>query len=69
MEKEIELKLEMTGEAADQIEASGLLAGNPKITRQKSIYFVMTDGKLGKAGLSLRIRDSNGKRIVNRQRS
>lgn len=63
MEKEIELKLEMTGEAADQIEASGLLAGNPKITQQKSIYFDTPDGKLRKAGFSLRIRHSDGKRI------
>ncbi len=63
MEKEIELKLEMTGEAADQIEASGLLAGNPKITQQKSIYFDTPDGKLRKAGLSLRIRQSDGQRI------
>ena len=63
MEKEIELKLEMTGEAADQIEASGLLAGSPKITHQKSIYFDTPDGKLRNAGLSLRIRQSDGKRI------
>ena len=63
MEKEIELKLEMTGEAADQIEASGLLAGNPKVTQQKSIYFDTPDGKLRKEGLSLRIRQSDGKRI------
>ena len=63
MEKEIELKLEMTGEAADQIEASGLLVGDPKITQQKSIYFDTPDGKLRKAGLSLRIRQSDGKRI------
>lgn len=63
MEKEVELKLEMTGEAADQIEASGLLVGDPKITQQKSIYFDTPDGKLRKAGLSLRIRESDGKRI------
>ena len=63
MEKEIELKLEMTGESADQIEASGLLVGEPKITQQKSIYFDTPDGKLRKAGLSLRIRQSDGKRI------
>lgn len=63
MEKEIELKLEMTSEAADQIEASGLLVGDPKITQQKSIYFDTPDGKLRKAGLSLRIRESNGNRI------
>ena len=63
MEKEIELKLEMTGEAANQIEASGLLVGDPKITQQKSIYFDTPDGKLRKAGLSLRIRQSDGKRI------
>lgn len=63
MEKEVELKLEMTGEAADQIEASGLLVGDPKITQQKSIYFDTPDGKLRKAALSLRIRESDGKRI------
>lgn len=63
MEKEIELKLEMTGDAADQIEAFLLLAGNPKITQQKSIYFDTPDGRLRKAGLSLRIRQSDGERI------
>ena len=63
MEKEIELKLEMTGEAADQIETCGLLAGNPKLAQQKSIYFDTPDGKLRKAGLSLRIRQSDDKRV------
>ena len=63
MENEIELKLEMTGEAAGHIEACGLLVGNPKITQQKSIYFDTPDGKLRKAGLSLRIRQSDGKFI------
>lgn len=63
MADEVELKLELTPEAADQIEASGLLAGDPETVRQESIYFDTPDRDLAKNGLSLRIRRSDGKRV------
>lgn len=63
MADEIELKLELTREAADQVEASGVLPGEPQKAQQRSIYFDTPDGDLAKAGLSLRIRRSGRKRI------
>jgi len=63
MADEVELKLELTSEAADAIEASGVLAGDPETARQKSIYFDTPDRDLAKHGLSLRIRWSDGKRV------
>lgn len=63
MADEIELKLELTREAADVIEASGLLAGDPEMAQQKSIYFDTPDRALSEAGLSLRIRRSGRKRV------
>lgn len=63
MTDEIELKLELNPKDADLLEASGLLAENPKKQRQRSIYFDTTDRRLAKAGLTLRIRRSGRKRI------
>ncbi|WEK43229.1 MAG: CHAD domain-containing protein [Candidatus Sphingomonas colombiensis] len=63
MPAEIELKLEVTREAADAFEGSGLLPGKPVKAQQRSIYFDMPDHSLSKNGLSLRIRRSGGKRI------
>lgn len=63
MADEIELKLELTREAADRVEASGLLPGEPQKTQQRSLYFDTPDRDLAKAGLSLRIRRSGRKRI------
>lgn len=63
MADEIELKLELTREAADRVEASGLLAGEPQKAQQRSIYFDTPDRDLAKAGVSLRIRRSGRKRI------
>lgn len=63
MADEIELKLEITAEAADTLEASGFLADDPKVANQRSIYFDTTDRSLSNAGLSLRIRRSGNKRI------
>ncbi len=63
MADEIELKLELTADAAAQIEASGLLAGDPETARHTSIYFDTPDRHLSKAGLSLRIRRSGRKRV------
>jgi inorganic triphosphatase YgiF len=62
MPEEIELKLELTAEAADQAEASALLAGNRTRMEQRSIYFDTPGHRLAEAGLSLRIRRSGRKR-------
>lgn len=63
MADEVELKLELTPEAADEIAASGLLAGDPETVQQKSIYFDTPDRDLAKGGFSLRIRQSDGRRV------
>ena len=63
MTDEIELKLELSPKEAHLLEASGLLAGDPKKQRQRSIYFDTADRRLAKAGLTLRIRRSGRKRI------
>ncbi len=63
MAHEIELKIELTHEAADAIQASGLLVGHPEAAQQRSIYFDTLERTLSKAGLSLRIRRSGRKRI------
>jgi|CXWL01.1.fsa_nt_gi inorganic triphosphatase YgiF len=63
MADEIELKLELTPEAANLVEASPLLASDPAKAIQRSIYFDTPDSLLFKAGLSLRIRCSRRKRI------
>lgn len=60
---EVELKLELTPEAADALEAAGVFPGDPEIIRQHAIYFDTPDHDLAKAGLSLRVRRSGDKRI------
>lgn len=62
MPEEIELKLELTSEAAAHAEGSALLAGNQTRMEQRSIYFDTPDHRLAEAGLSLRIRRSGRKR-------
>ncbi|WP_447752685.1 CYTH and CHAD domain-containing protein [Sphingopyxis fribergensis] len=63
MANEIELKLELSDEAADRVAASGLLTGTPKKARQISIYFDTADHHVAKAGFSLRIRRTGKARI------
>ncbi|MEN2786098.1 CHAD domain-containing protein [Sphingomonas qilianensis] len=63
MAQEIELKLELTRDAANAIAVSDVLANAPKISQQCSIYFDTPESRLAKAGLSLRIRESGGKRV------
>lgn len=62
MAKEVELKLELSVEGSKALEASGLLPGCPASAIQHTAYFDTPDGFLAKAGFSLRIRESNGKR-------
>lgn len=63
MADEIELKLELSQDAAAAIEASGLLTGDANRARQASIYFDTPDHALARAGVSLRIRKSGNKRV------
>ncbi|PKP94682.1 MAG: inorganic triphosphatase [Alphaproteobacteria bacterium HGW-Alphaproteobacteria-16] len=61
--EEVEMKLELSAEAADAVEASGLFSVEPVIVRQHAIYFDTPDHALFEAGLSLRIRYNDGRRI------
>src|SRR3546814_7179984 len=63
MADEIELKLDLTPEAADALEATTVLPGDPGIAEQRSVYFDTLDHQLSKTGLSLRIRRSGRKRL------
>src|SRR3546814_3031055 len=63
MADEIELKLDLTPEAADALEATTMLPGDPGIAEQRSVYFDTLDHQLSKTGLSLRIRRSGSKRL------
>ncbi|AUW59735.1 inorganic triphosphatase [Sphingobium sp. SCG-1] len=63
MVEEVELKLELTPEAAAFLEASTLLEGDAAKATQRSIYFDTADTMLFRNGLSLRIRRSGRKRV------
>lgn len=63
MTQETELKLELDPEAAEALRASGVLPGDPAIARQRSVYFDTPRHDLSAAGVSLRIRQSNGRRV------
>lgn len=62
-EIEVELKLELTPEGADVLEASGLFEGTAETVLQHAIYFDTPNHDLARGGLSLRIR-RNGERRV-----
>lgn len=61
--QEVELKLEPTLEAADMLIGSDLLPTGPAVARLRSIYFDTPGQDLRKAGFTLRIRESGGRRI------
>lgn len=63
MAQETELKLELEPDAAEALCASGVLPGDPTIARQRSVYFDTHRHDLSAAGVSLRIRHSNGRRV------
>lgn len=63
MAQETELKLILTSEGARSFEASDLLPGKPRRIKLRSSYFDTDDHLLSKAGLSLRIRQSDGANI------
>ncbi|GGE38380.1 inorganic triphosphatase [Agaricicola taiwanensis] len=63
MGDEIELKLELSPDAADKLERAGLFSAEPRTVRQRSLYFDTPDHDLSKAGLSLRIRTDGEKTV------
>lgn len=63
MADEIELKLELSQNAADAFAASGLVAGEPEVAKLNAIYFDTPDHDLSRVGVVLRIRRSGRKRV------
>jgi len=62
MPDEVELKLALRPRDAIVLVDSGLVGGEPRKARQRSLYFDTADHSLLKAGLSLRIRHAGRKR-------
>lgn len=63
MALEVELKLELTPEAVDDLLGCNLLSGEPTTIPQRSIYFDTPGQDLKAAGFSLRIRQARGQRV------
>ncbi len=62
MGQEIELKLDLASDAADDFLASGLLPGEPLVIERRAVYFDTPGEDLRAAGFSLRIRnDAEGR--------
>jgi triphosphatase len=62
--REVELKLVLDPDAAGRLRAHALFAGIEAGARdQKSVYFDTTNGLLRKAGFTLRIRTTEGRRV------
>lgn len=60
---EIELKLAIAPGAGDALADSGMLPGAPLRRMQRAVYFDTPDHLLAAHGVSLRIRETDGKRI------
>ncbi|MEJ7933935.1 CHAD domain-containing protein [Sphingobium sp. AN558] len=63
MNEEVELKLELSPDAATFLEASSLLSGPMTKVDQRAVYFDTPDRTLLRHGVSLRIRQTGRKRI------
>ncbi|MCL6250282.1 CHAD domain-containing protein [Altererythrobacter sp. KTW20L] len=61
--EEVELKLELSSEAADALDAARLFGAAQDTVRQRTIYFDTPKHELAKEGLSLRIRRVGTKRV------
>jgi inorganic triphosphatase YgiF len=59
---EVELKLEITPEAAAALRASPILAAEPDCKQLRAVYHDTPDQALAEAGFSLRIRTADGQR-------
>ena len=57
------MKFDVTEAAADALEASGILAGDPKVSQLHAVYFDTPKHALANAGFSLRIRSADDERI------
>ena len=63
MDQEIELKLELSSEAAEAFEQLALLPGESDRAELKAVYFDTPDRQLHAQGYTLRIRRSGEKRV------
>lgn len=63
MASEIELKMDLTPEAAEALLSSGLLPAEPVMSELRAIYFDTPEDELHAAGFSLRIRRTGDQRI------
>jgi inorganic triphosphatase YgiF len=63
MAREVELKLDLSPEVADVVEAADLLAGEVSEEALRATYFDTSDHDLHRNGLSLRIRRSGNRAI------
>lgn len=61
--QEVELKLDLSEDAADALLASGILPGEARIRQLHAVYFDTPELDLARAGLSLRIRAAGDERI------
>ncbi len=63
MGQEVELKLELSPEAAESVVASGVLPGDPVVQLLRSVYFDTPERHLSSSGFSLRVRHTGHGRI------
>lgn len=63
MANEIELKLELTSQAVEALDAAGFWPGDAVVADQRSIYFDTPDRVIAEAGMSLRIRRTGRKQV------
>lgn len=63
MANEIELKLELTPQAVEALDAAGFWPGDAVAADQRSVYFDTPDRAIAEAGMSLRIRRTGRKRV------
>jgi triphosphatase len=61
--EEVELKLELSSEAADALDVARLFGAAQDIVRQRAVYFDTPEHDLANQGLSLRIRRVGRKRV------
>ena len=61
--REVELKLDLTGAAADALEVAGILPDAPKVRQMQAVYHDTPEQDLAQAGVSLRIRAAGDERI------
>lgn len=63
MANEIELKLELTPQTVEALDAAGFWPGEAVVAEQRSVYFDTPDHAIAASGMSLRIRRTGRKRV------